>query len=576
MLRNSFIMIVGALLLLGATEQKNTKGTVVVTTINCIESLHTQPQVSYLRMNDPSMPHAFLHGSTGLEHVTTQTGRELAPGLHEFTLHLAPGNYEIYASAKGCWGGQVMALVLPDRTHSTSLVLGGFMTMLFDHDHAGLAGTISIPHARLELIDPKGLYGSPFVDVEDGAFYVDSLQRRKWVLRVWPDCCQHADFPIDLSGVRPGDYVTVALNASDVRAREGYSGPLFSDPGAIAPIAGGAWYTNYGRSTVGFVHPDGTHIEYELPRGGEPYGIMPDAEGGAWFSRGDGLIWHIDSAGHVTSVDPGIGDHAKRNDSTRTMLLDKDGSLLVVLEKLRRIVRIDTKEHLSNLSAPNTIDLDQAGTESDGTRWFNVRDKNDLARVDGAALTIISADPVKLSPKVRRINGAFYEIDDPGQRSPRLTAVHGQYDASNEDEQVVSDGHGGVWLARCYANSLEHINSDGHRAVFSSLGCPEYAVADGNGGLWFLADRATCVYHIAESDSARREPDWRNQRRENHGDRPPQSWRDSAPYDRAISEVPLWQPRQRRALRLLQGLVCRLFRVRTATRTLYRRDPGAA
>lgn len=506
MLRTAFVIVIGALLLMGATPEKSAKGTLVVTTINCIEKVQAQPQLSYLRMNDPLMPHSALHGRTGLERVVAQAGRKLAPGFHEFTLSLSAGNYEIYASANGCEGGQIMALVLPGRTHSTSLVLGGFMTMLFDHDHAGLAGTIAVPNARLEVIDPKGVYGSPFVDAEGGAFYVDSLQRREWILRVWPDCCRHADFPIDLSGVHPGDYVTVTLSADDVRSREGYSGPLFSDPGNVAPVRYGAWYTNYGRSTVGFVRPGGAHVEYALPAGSEPHGIMPDAADGAWFSRGDGLIWHVDSMGHVTSVDPEMGTHAKRNDSDRAMLLDKDGSLIVVLKKLRRMVRINPSLRLSDIPVPDTIEVNQQSMEPDGTRWFNVRDKNDLARVDGNRLTIVGATLVKLSPEVTRVNGAFYELYDPRERSMHLVAMHGEYDASSEDEEAVSDGLGGVWLAQCYSGSVEHFNSHHHGADFNSLGCPEFPVADGHGGLWFLGDHATCIYHIADNDTLTRYP----------------------------------------------------------------------
>ncbi|HEY1680829.1 MAG TPA: hypothetical protein VGF98_04235 [Candidatus Tumulicola sp.] len=506
MLRWALSVIAGALLLIGSTAERSAPGTVVVTTVNCLENLHAQPRISYLRMNDPALPHGALHGRTGLERTVSQTGYRLAPGLHKFTLHLAPGNYEIYASALGCWGGQVMAIVLPSRTRSTSIVLGGFMTMLFDHDHAGLAGTIPVANARMEVLDTQGSYGSPFIDVEDGAFYVDSLQRRRWILRIWTGRDMHADFPIDLSGVRPGDYVTVSLRASDVRSRVGYGGPMFSDPGNVAPTGGGAWYTNSGRSTVGFARTDGTHVEYSLPGSGEPYAIMPDDAAGAWFSRGDGRIWHVDSVGKVSSIDPGASGSADGRDSSRSLLLDEDGSLLVVFQKPRRMVRVSAQLVLSAIPVPDAVELERSGAEPDGTRWFNMRDENDLARVDAARMTTVAATPVKLSPEITRVNSAFYLIDQPPNRSARLMANHGQYDRFDDSEQVISDIFGNVWLTQCFAGSIEHLNSHLHGALFNEFGCPEFAVSDGSGGLWFLGDDATRLYHISQSDAVTRYP----------------------------------------------------------------------
>ncbi len=474
----------------------NSDGALTVTTIDCLEDLHSLPHLSYLKMNDRNLPHGLLHGPTSLSTSSETAGRHIAPGINRFTLALPPGNYEIYGRSDGCPGGQVMAVVLAGRSRSTSLVLGGWWSMLFDHDHAGLAGTLGIPVSRLDVARENGGSDGPFVNVEDGAFYVDSLQRTKWILRVWVDCCRHADFPIDLSGVRPGDYVTVALTASDVLARLEYTGTLFSNPSSIAGSFSGAWFTNDGRDAVGIARPDGTLREFSLPRGHSPQLIISDGKGGAWFSEADGIVGHTDSGGDVAEVSlSSIGDRSPPR--IVRLLPQPGGSLLVVSAYPSGLFRISSDRAVSRVLLTANLNLWEVGVSDDGAVWFNVTDADNLAKISTSKIVLERASPVKLAPDVTRANPVFYSLQQDSKTSVLLGTLQQSGGAlSNSPPEAVSDGRGGVWILDCFHDSVRRVSS-GMDRHFDVTGCPEKGISDDAGGVWFVADRSQTLRHIS-------------------------------------------------------------------------------
>ncbi|MGC1985054.1 MAG: hypothetical protein WA668_06660 [Candidatus Cybelea sp.] len=487
---------------LAQTDAPKSVGTLTVTTIDCLEDLSSLPQLSYLKMNDRNLAHGFLHGPTTMSTPGKAVGRRIAPGVSRFTLTLLAGNYEIYGRSAGCPNGQVMAVVLAGSSRSTSLVLGGFWSMAFDHDHAGLAGMLRMPVARLELVGEGGGSDTRFVDVENGAFYADSLQRAKWTLRIWVDCCRHANFPIDLSGVRPGDYVTVALSAADVLGRLGYTGTLFSNPAFVAGSSSGTWFTNDGRDTVGIAKLDGTHREFSLPRGHSPHFIVSDGKQGAWFSEAGGFVGHAGPLGDITEVAlSSAGD--RRTPRIERLLPQSDGSLLVTAAYPSRLFRISADRRVSEIAVPADVKLYEAAVGEDGTVWFNVNDAADLARVSGSTIVVERAASKKLAPDLTRANLAFYSLRQGAKASVLLaTFQESGGGLSAETATAVSDRRGGVWLLDCFHDSVRHVNMSGIERHFDTPGCPEKGISDGDGGVWFVADRLQTLWHIGAGNTA--------------------------------------------------------------------------
>lgn len=479
--------------------ERTLPATLTVVTANCLEDLHAQPEIWYLKMNDRSLPHGFLHGRPTLARSPKAVGGKIAPGLYRFTLPLPAGNYEVYASAGKCFGGQVMAAVLAGHARSTSLYLSSAWSMLFDHDHAGLAGVLQMPNARLDLVAADDNSETRFVDQEDGAFYGDSLQRMKWVLRVWVNCCRHADFPIDLSGVHPGDYVVVSLNAFDVLKRLAYTGTLFSDAAFVAGSSSGAWFTNGDRDTVGIVHPDGSHAEYPLTSGRSPNLIISDGKDGAWFSEAGALVGHVNARGETREISLTA---VAKNTRIARLLLQPDGALLVVTAYPSQLFRILSDLTVRSINVPATVDISQIGVGDGGSIWFNVKDQSDVAKLDGANLSIEAVTPKKLSADITRANEAFYSI-----RQQRTSVVLGTLQQSTgvswpDSTVAVNDGRGGVWIIDCFSDGVRHVTSTGTTHRFSDLGCPEKGISDGTGGIWFIADRSRTLWHITLNDAS--------------------------------------------------------------------------
>jgi streptogramin lyase len=477
--------------------ERTVPATLTVITANCLEDLRAQPEIWYLKMNDRNLPHGFLHGRPTLARSPNMVGRKTAPGIYRFTLRLPAGNYEVYAGAGKCFGGQVMAAVLAGHARSTSLYLSSWWSMAFDHDHAGLAGVLHIPNARLDLVAADDNSETRFVDQEDGAFYVDSLQRMKWVLRVWVDCCRHSDFPIDLSGVRPGDYVVVSLNDFDALKRLTYTGTLFSDPAFVAGSSSGAWFTNADRDTVGIVRVDGSHAEYALSPGRSPNLIISDGRDGAWFSEASALVGHVDPHGETREISL---TSVSKNTRIARLLLRPDGALLAMTAYPSKLFRILPDLTVQPINVPPTVDISQIGMGDDGSIWFNVKDQTDLAKLDGANFSIVSVAPKKLSADITRANEAFYAVSQ-----QRTSVVLGASQQSTgmpwpDSTVAVSDGRGGVWIIDCFSDGVRHVTSNGMTRRFSDLGCPEKGISDSAGGIWFIADRSRTLWHITSSD----------------------------------------------------------------------------
>ncbi len=475
-------------------------GTLTVTTLNCVQDLAGTPTLSYLRMNDRSLGHGLLHGPMGLDRESGADGVKLAPGVYRFVLRLAAGNYEIYLRSGRCFGGQVMAIVLPGKERSVSMVAGDAWTMLFDHDHSGVAGTIAKVNTKLALLNADDPDDSRFVDVEDGAFYADSLQRSRWLLRAWADCCAYADFPIDLSGVRPGEYVTVALSPSDVRKRLGYRGPLFSSPSFVAATSGGVWYTNVGRDSVGILESTGLRKEFALARGRSPQLIVADDGDGAWFSEGGGFVGHADAVGNVTELKLGTANEQPR---IIRFVREDNRAILAITAYPDGLFLIDPLHGIQRLQVPADISLSEVGISSSRSVWFNVRNKNDIARLENGAFIRVPVAPVPITPDVARVGEAFFSVKQ--SRGPN--ALLGTFQQSTgrdlgDSLEAVSDGAGGAWILDCFRNVVTHAGAQAQSRTFDGIGCPTMGIADDSGGVWFVAGRPGQLWHITHENAS--------------------------------------------------------------------------
>jgi streptogramin lyase len=475
-----------------------------VTTIQCLSDLHRVPELRVLRMNDRNLPHAFLHYTPSGAVLFDGTPHKMGLGVYRFNLNVLPANYEIYAESKSCFG-QMMAIVLAHHPRKIALALGrNAWNMLFDHDHAGLAGAIDMPGAELRLVASDDERESRAVQIQQGAFYVDSLQRARWLLRVSAGCCASADFPIDLSGVRAGDYATVALKVPDVLTRLHYRGPLFSDPTVVAASGRAAWYANSGRQSIGRVTLDGSHNEVSLPGEGNARLIVPDGQDGAWFtrSRQHGL-WHVNDQLVLESIGvPG---------TTKTVIEDlfpqRDGSVLVVAVDGNRksLYRVTLTNTLVDIDVPAAVNLGLAGVAADGSVWFNVNDKDHVARLDGNRVVVVDGETTAVAPDKKRVSSAIYYVTVPdGQpRRGELIGASGLSSGSYprySPMEIVDDGRGGAWITNCSKDNVEHVSgAGGTEQSFAAAGCPVDPVADRDGGVWFLRYRPQMIVHVDRS-----------------------------------------------------------------------------
>ena len=496
------VLAVSAMLPAAAAETAH--ATLRVTTIQCLSDLHDRPELNVLQMNDRRLPHALLHYMPSTAVPFVGTPKHVAPGVDEFVFDLLPGNYEIYASAKGCHG-QMMALVLAGHERSVSLALGqSIWTAMFDHDHAGAAGTLTMPGASLELADAMDPSRTRAVPVQDGAVYLDSLQRMRWILRVTAGCCRHADFPLDLSGVRAGDYVTFALSAADVVRRLDYDGSVFSDPEVLAADEGGAWYSNPGRNAIGFVRLDGSHAEATLPGHKPPEFIVADGAGGAWFSRRyDPMVWHVDRQLAVTSVDLSMPKN-----SYVYALYPQAGPVVVVAGAGNplSLFRVTPALAVSKIDVPAQVELGQVGAGPDGSLWFNVEDKDHVARLDDNAVHLVSGPPGSFTADVQRISDGFYYVAYKGVngRAHQLIGASELSSGTDRDNfiaEIVHGNDGSVWIARCSDDTVQLVvpGATTPAQTYTAQACPSGIVPDGRGGAWFVRYETQAIVHIDAS-----------------------------------------------------------------------------
>ena len=503
------LVAVGTIVARGAEAQRSV---LQVTTIQCLSDLHRIPELRVLRMNDRNLPHAFLHYTPSSAVLFDGNPRKLGLGVYQFNLRVLPANYEIYAESKSCFG-QMMAIVLADYPRKVALALGrNPWNMLFDHDHAGVAGTLAMPGAEVKLVAAGDDQTSRAVPIEQGAFYVDSLQRRRWLLRVSAGCCEYADFPVDLSGVRAGDYAIVTLTARNVIDRLNYKGTLFSDPSVVAAGTHEAWYSNPGRHAIGIVSQDGSHREVSLLGDGNAELITPDGGAGAWFTRyHQHKLWHVDKQLALEPLDiPGT------EKSTIVHLFpQRDRSVLVVVDDgaTKSLYRVTPEGKLVRIAVPESVNLGFTGVAADGTIWFNVNDKDHVAKVDDDGIAIVDGNPTALAPGIKRVSNAIYYMIVPNgeSRKDELIGASGLSSGSYPEYsslEIIDDGHGGAWISHCSEDMVEHVSGvpgESPRS-FAAVGCPADPVSDGNGGVWFLRYRPQVIVHIDSAGSSREFP----------------------------------------------------------------------
>jgi streptogramin lyase len=321
-------------------------------------------------------------------------------------------------------------------------------------------------------------------------------------------CCAYADFPVDLSDVRAGDYATVALTARDVVTRLGYAGSLFSDPTVLAASGLGAWYSNPGRQAIGRVSPDGSHREVALPGDGSAELIVADGNEGAWFTRyRQRKLWHVTKQLELEALDiPGT------EKSTAVHLLpQRDRSVLVVVDDgiAKTLYRATLAHGLTSIEVPESVNLGLLGFAADGTVWFNVNDKDHVAKLAGDHVLVVDGSPTTLTPETKRVSSALYDVMVPYGESSRgeLIGTLGPSSGSYRGYlpmEIVDDGRGGAWIANCSRDTVEHVSSARDEAArsFSAEGCPAEPVSDGNGGVWFLRYRPQIVVHVDRAGSS--------------------------------------------------------------------------
>lgn len=483
-----------------AQGSSNADATLHVRTLRCLNDYRSQPTLRFIRMNDRDLPHAFLHGEPVTSVSSERAPKHLTPGVDEFVLRLPAANYELYGSSSSCFS-QTMVALLPGRERSVALAIDrGWWNLLFDHDHSALAGTLDMPGAHLELTNPTLPLYNRVVPLDRGAFYVDSLQRMRWVLRVSGGCCGEALFPIDLSGVRPGDYATVALTAADVVKRLGYNGPLFSDPGLVSGDADFAWYTNPGRSSVGRIATDGTHVEVTLPGMAVPELIVSDRHGGAWFSKtGDGSLWHVDE-----SLTPRPADLPK-SAKVELIVSQSDGSVIAFSDdsKSGSVYRVKLDGSVAKIEIPVGSDVGHMAV-ADETLWLNMNDVAHALRLSGDKFIVSGGSQQKITSDITRIGNAFFYVStsNGGTQRAELTGIAGA--SSGHYPGYLStlpteDGLGGFWVADCPQKMLVHVTRSGEQTSTALSDCPIDLAHDAEGGVWLLLYQPQAIAHVSAS-----------------------------------------------------------------------------
>jgi virginiamycin B lyase len=471
-----------------------------LTMLNCLADLNSRPKVEILKMNGREFSHTFLDGPTGLSSPIHESAVETAPGIWQVDIGVEGGNYELYAYSKWCLG-QVMAAVLPRHRRSTSIALQQLPSWnaLFDHDHGSFAVTIGVPGAMADLVDPDDASRTLDLDEEDGVFYADSLQRSEWLLRVRTGCCRTALFPVDMTGIYPGDFLEARLTAADVRKRLTFNSTYFSNAVTIATSAGHTWYVNGGRSSIGYIDASGTHKEFSLEKDvwAQRAILAADDVGGVWFADWvNHRLGHVDADGTMRDIPlPGAQEGS-------VSIFSSGESLWITLGSSGALYRADRDLHLDHVALPANVNTETVGWDSHGLPWFNVNDRTSVAFTDSSGVhTTTSPTMVQLAPNLAMVGAAFLDVPiNTGHGGGKeLVGVKERHsEAEFSGYAAVRDGTR-IWMSDCFGHRLALINGTTlvREISLPRSACPEEIAAYGSGGLWYREPRSMKLTHVA-------------------------------------------------------------------------------
>jgi virginiamycin B lyase len=210
--------------------------------------------------------------------------------------------------------------------------------------------------------------------------------------------------------------------------------------GITAGPDGNLWFTEFGRSQIGMLTPDGQFAEYDIPSGNHGVYITPGPDGNLWFTEAAASkIGKISTDGTVTEYDINAGSGVFRG-----IQAGPDGNIWFNDWFGNAIMEIDTSGNLlGNFPVP-TPDSQPSGFAlgADGNFWFGELSGNNICRIT--------------------LDGTITEfpIPTPGASPSQITAG--------------SDGN--IWFTEYSVNQIARVDLSAVPPALTRIG-PETAIA---------------------------------------------------------------------------------------------------
>jgi virginiamycin B lyase len=239
-----------------------------------------------------------------------------------------------------------------------------------------------------------------------------------------------------------------------------------------------------------------TFIEWELPEGARPHGLLVDQNGQIWYTgNGNGTIGRLDPA-----TGKAVEYKAPSGGDPHTLVTDGQGIIWFTVQRGNRIGRLDTRtgkiSEYATAGRPYGIALDQAGNV-----WFCQIGAGKLGKLDPktGAITELALDPDSQPRRMAMApdgslwvtlygKGTLIRVD------PRRGRVLKEYalpaGRNGGPYAVTVDGAGMVWANEIHANTVVRLDPKTEQfRVFSlpsgNVGIRKMIV-DAQGRLWYM------------------------------------------------------------------------------------------
>jgi virginiamycin B lyase len=237
-------------------------------------------------------------------------------------------------------------------------------------------------------------------------------------------------------------------------------------------------------------------IEWELPEGARPHGLLVDQGGQVWYTgNGNGTIGRLDPATGKT-----VEYRAPSGGDPHTLVIDGQGIIWFTVQRGNRIARLDTRTgkitEYPTTGRPYGIALDQVGNV-----WFCQISVGKLGKLDTktGVITEFALDPDSQPRRMATAPDGFLWVTLYGKGAlirvdPRTGRVLKEYPLpggrNGGPYAVTVDGAGAVWANEIHANTVVRLDPKTEQIRVFPLPSGDVGIrkmiVDAQGRLWYM------------------------------------------------------------------------------------------